>query len=92
VRVAEAVDAHSGFELPFSPYSLWPFRPSAADHDWHHSNNTGNYGSFFTWWDRGMGTDRIPAMGIAAKASKRQAGTSAGSGSSGSGGVSTKAV
>lgn len=59
LRVWEAVDGHSGYALPFSPWSFIPFRPSAADHDWHHSNNAGNFASFFQWWDHFQGTSRV---------------------------------
>ena len=52
VRLTEAVEGHSGYAFPWSPYGIWPGRPSAAEHDWHHSKNVGNFGSFFVWWAR----------------------------------------
>eukprot|EP00041_Stephanoeca_diplocostata_P002666 m.28962 g.28962 ORF g.28962 m.28962 type:complete len:302 (-) comp13662_c0_seq6:3371-4276(-) len=56
---SEAIDAHSGYELPFSPFgAFWPVRPSAEEHDWHHSKNAGNFGSWTTFWDDYMGTSR----------------------------------
>jgi len=46
-RVLETLDGHSGFELPWSMFRYLPFSASAQSHDYHHSNNIGNYGSFF---------------------------------------------
>ena len=43
VRVTDSNEAHSGYELPFSPYRLIPFSASASYHDYHHSHNVGNY-------------------------------------------------
>jgi len=31
---------------------------SSTYHNYHHSNNDGNYGSFFMFWDMVMGTNR----------------------------------
>ena len=57
VRMHETVDAHSGFDFPWSPwhYTGW-FHGGASRHDWHHSHQTGNYGGFF-FWDWLCGTD-----------------------------------
>lgn len=64
-RILETVDGHSGYELPWSPFRLIPFSGSAYHHDAHHSLNTGNYSSFFTWWDKLCGTE-IPHKAIEA--------------------------
>jgi sterol desaturase/sphingolipid hydroxylase (fatty acid hydroxylase superfamily) len=55
-RVCESSDAHMGYDLPLilSPFKLG--RPSNR-HFLHHSVNTGNYGAFFTVWDRLCGTE-----------------------------------
>jgi sterol desaturase/sphingolipid hydroxylase (fatty acid hydroxylase superfamily) len=37
IRTFESVDAHSGFEFPWSPFRLLPFSASATYHDYHHS-------------------------------------------------------
>ena len=63
VRVVESLDAHSGFDFPWVPHRLWPWAAAAAEHDAHHSMNTGNYGSFLTLWDTLMGT-AIPAAAV----------------------------
>eukprot|EP01094_Clydonella_sp_ATCC50884_P003996 TRINITY_DN13086_c0_g1_i1.p1 TRINITY_DN13086_c0_g1~~TRINITY_DN13086_c0_g1_i1.p1 ORF type:complete len:302 (-),score=76.77 TRINITY_DN13086_c0_g1_i1:167-1072(-) len=53
-RIFEAVEGHSGYDMP-SIHS-W-IHPHAVDfHDWHHSKNSGNYGGMLPW-DSWMGTD-----------------------------------
>ena len=47
LRVGETLDGHCGYDFSFSPYRLIPFSGSASYHDYHHSQNVGNYGSFF---------------------------------------------
>jgi sterol desaturase/sphingolipid hydroxylase (fatty acid hydroxylase superfamily) len=56
LRIWETVDAHSGYSFPFplSPFSLFGV---ADQHDYHHSQNKGCYGSFFGLWDWICGTD-----------------------------------
>eukprot|EP00300_Choanocystis_sp_HF-7_P042737 c9439_g1_i1.p1 GENE.c9439_g1_i1~~c9439_g1_i1.p1 ORF type:complete len:168 (+),score=23.14 c9439_g1_i1:446-949(+) len=58
VKIWQSIDAHSGFNLPFplSPWSCLPSMDSAPAHDLHHSQNTGNYGGYFVFWDWLMGT------------------------------------
>lgn len=62
-RIGETVTNHSGYEFPWSPYALLPFTGSAVAHDLHHSigggigKNSGNFGSFFCWWDKILGTE-----------------------------------
>jgi sterol desaturase/sphingolipid hydroxylase (fatty acid hydroxylase superfamily) len=43
--------------VPWSPFRIIPFPGSAEKHDFHHSQNMGNFASFFCWWDMLMGTD-----------------------------------
>ena len=57
IRVLEGIDGHCGYDFWFSPFRYFPFRPGANIHDYHHSHNVGNYGSFFTFWDHICGTD-----------------------------------
>ena len=42
-RIGEAIDAHSGYEIPWSPFRLMPFNVTATYHDFHHMYNVGNY-------------------------------------------------
>jgi len=52
-RYWESIEAHSGYYVPFSPWSL----EGASDrHDYHHSHNVGNFG-VFPFWDWLCGTD-----------------------------------
>lgn len=58
IRIGETLDGHCGYDFSFSPYRLIPFSGSAAYHDFHHSANVGNYGSFFSIWDTVFGTNK----------------------------------
>ena len=55
-RMGETMAHHSGYDFPWSMFTLLPFQGSAEEHDLHHSQNTGNYGSMFTVWDTLMRT------------------------------------
>jgi len=57
VRTFETTDGHCGYEFSWSPFRLLPLSGSAKYHDFHHSHNLGNYGSFFTLWDTLMSTN-----------------------------------
>lgn len=56
-RIGETVEGHCGYDFPWAPWTLFPFSGSSAFHDAHHSINTGNFASFFVWWDKLFGTD-----------------------------------
>eukprot|EP01060_Flectonema_neradi_P001715 TRINITY_DN11042_c1_g3_i1.p1 TRINITY_DN11042_c1_g3~~TRINITY_DN11042_c1_g3_i1.p1 ORF type:complete len:279 (+),score=42.77 TRINITY_DN11042_c1_g3_i1:63-839(+) len=59
MRVHQSIDAHSGLDLPF-PYSIWNVgicKTSSVRHAYHHSENVGNYGDWFPFWDYLCGTD-----------------------------------
>jgi methylsterol monooxygenase/4-alpha-methyl-delta7-sterol-4alpha-methyl oxidase len=58
VRTGETLDGHCGYEFSWSPYRLVPFSGSSEYHDWHHSENIGNYASFFRIWDTVFGTNK----------------------------------
>jgi len=55
IRIIETLDAHSGYDFPFSPWRL--IRGSSRFHDYHHSHNKGNYGLIPWTWDYLMGSD-----------------------------------
>jgi sterol desaturase/sphingolipid hydroxylase (fatty acid hydroxylase superfamily) len=58
IRVWETVDAHCGYNFPWSPFNKMPSWMGGADrHDFHHSKNMGNFG-LFAFWDKMMGTDQ----------------------------------
>lgn len=55
-RIGETLVHHSGYEIPFSVWKALPFAADSTVHDLHHSENTGNYGSFLIVWDTIFGT------------------------------------
>lgn len=58
--IARNVVGHSGYELfPATRQGrpLLPFLTTVTHHDLHHANAGWNYGLYFTWWDRLMGTE-----------------------------------
>jgi methylsterol monooxygenase/4-alpha-methyl-delta7-sterol-4alpha-methyl oxidase len=57
MRTLETVDGHCGYEFSWSPYRLLPLSGSSDYHNFHHSMNVGNYGSFFSFWDSMCGTN-----------------------------------
>eukprot|EP00042_Codosiga_hollandica_P024438 m.102833 g.102833 ORF g.102833 m.102833 type:complete len:269 (-) comp51551_c0_seq1:59-865(-) len=58
IRIWKTTDAHSGYELPFSPFNLeFSLINNSARHDYHHTANKGSYGSFLRVWDYVCGTD-----------------------------------
>lgn len=58
VRIFETVDAHCGYEFPWSPARLLPFSITTAHHEYHHRHNQGCYGSMFMILDSLYGTDK----------------------------------
>lgn len=56
LRLFQAVDAHSGYELPWSLHHFLPFWAGADHHDDHHRYFLGNYASSFRWWDALLAT------------------------------------
>jgi methylsterol monooxygenase len=58
LRVYQTVNAHSGYDLPILNPKYWlPWIHGGAEmHDHHHCHGKDNYGSFFTFWDRLVGT------------------------------------
>lgn len=50
-RSYESIEAHSGYEFPWSPFRVLPFSTSSQYHDWHHSKNVGNYSDYFYFLD-----------------------------------------
>ncbi len=56
IRVGESCDGHCGYEFSWSPYRLLFLSAGEDFHNYHHLFFKDNYGSFFTFWDRVMGT------------------------------------
>ena len=51
IRLMNTEETHSGIDVPWSPMRVLPFATSASFHNFHHSNNSGAYGSLFYLWD-----------------------------------------
>jgi methylsterol monooxygenase len=66
LRLFQAIDAHSGYEFPWSLHHVLPFWAGAEHHDVHHERFIGNYSSSFRWWDYVLDTEAGP------EASKRR--------------------
>jgi len=58
LRVFQTVEAHTGYDLPYSPTKIIPFWGGAIFHDYHHETFKGNYASTFTWCDWMFGTSK----------------------------------
>lgn len=59
-QIVRNVMGHAGVELyPVSgkPSRLFGWWNTTTHHDLHHQNGRSNYGLYFTWWDRWMGTE-----------------------------------
>lgn len=56
LRVFQTVEAHSGYDFPWSPRYYIPLWGGAKFHDMHHKVSNCNYASTFTIWDRVFGT------------------------------------
>lgn len=50
-KVFATNETHSGFEVPWSPTRILPLANGTSHHDFHHSNNVGNYGAYTCIWD-----------------------------------------
>lgn len=59
-RLLQAVDAHSGYEFPWSLHHFLPFWAGAEHHDAHHHYFIGNYASSFRWFDYFLDTESGP--------------------------------
>lgn len=59
-QIARNAIGHSGHELAWSGFTRSPLTgwlTTTTHHDLHHSQGRYNYGLYFTWWDRWMGTE-----------------------------------
>jgi methylsterol monooxygenase len=72
LRLFQAVDAHSGYDFPWSLHNIVPFWSGAEHHDFHHMAFTNNFSTSFRWWDRIFGTDdKYRAYRARVKAAKK---------------------
>ncbi|ODO07199.1 methylsterol monooxygenase [Cryptococcus wingfieldii CBS 7118] len=57
LRLWQAVDAHSGYDFPWSLRTFIPFWAGADHHDFHHAAFVNCFSTSFRWWDYSLGTD-----------------------------------
>ena len=65
-----AIVLHIGYNMPWYPFSVFPFGIDIDYHDFHHSSNVGNYGIFSSLWDTICGTNSHYNKFIASKEKK----------------------
>jgi sterol desaturase/sphingolipid hydroxylase (fatty acid hydroxylase superfamily) len=56
-RTAHTNEHHSGYQFPYSPFSIFPGSVEPYYHDFHHHKNTGNYAISLHFWDTYFGTN-----------------------------------
>ncbi|ERF76766.1 hypothetical protein EPUS_02305 [Endocarpon pusillum Z07020] len=71
LRLFQAIDAHSGYEFPWSLHHILPFWAGADHHDVHHEKFIGNYSSSFRWWDLACGTESGSAAAEKRRAARK---------------------
>ncbi|KAG9294692.1 hypothetical protein G9A89_008171 [Geosiphon pyriformis] len=57
LRLFQTIDAHSGYDFPWSLRHFLPFWAGAEHHDFHHMAFVNCYSTSFRWWDYLCGTD-----------------------------------
>jgi len=57
LRLFQAIDAHSGYQFPWSLNVFFPLWAGADHHDFHHQAFTNCYSTSFRHWDWMLGTD-----------------------------------
>eukprot|EP00455_Lapot_gusevi_P024991 TRINITY_DN2613_c0_g1_i2.p1 TRINITY_DN2613_c0_g1~~TRINITY_DN2613_c0_g1_i2.p1 ORF type:complete len:319 (-),score=39.64 TRINITY_DN2613_c0_g1_i2:19-975(-) len=58
IHTFHSVYDHAGYEMWYSPLQLIPLSGHVEAHIFHHTHNDGNFGLYWRFWDRLMGTDR----------------------------------
>jgi len=74
LRLFQAVDAHSGYDFPWSLQHFFPLWSGADHHDFHHMNFLGCYSTSFRIWDHVFGTDKSYKAYVAKKKAAKKAG------------------
>ena len=55
----DAYSGHCGYMWSWNPTQILPFCTNDEFHDFHHSQNCGNYGGHFRFLDTFFGTNKI---------------------------------
>ena len=58
LRLIETCDGHSGYDWSWGQLSWIPWKLDPDYHNFHHSQNVGNFGSMFSFWDNIMKTNK----------------------------------
>jgi sterol desaturase/sphingolipid hydroxylase (fatty acid hydroxylase superfamily) len=58
LKVVDTTEQHLGYDFPINPLRILPFTISNEFHDFHHTQNIGNFGGWFNYLDRFLNTDR----------------------------------
>ena len=58
-RMWDAYNGHCGYVFSWAPIQLLPFVTNDEFHDFHHTQNSGNYGSHFRFWDSLFNTNKV---------------------------------
>lgn len=58
LKVLDTTEQHLGYDFPINPLRILPFTISNEFHDFHHTQNIGNYGGWFNYLDRFLKTDK----------------------------------
>ncbi|KAF8063376.1 C4-methyl sterol oxidase [Lyophyllum atratum] len=57
LRLFQVIEAHSGYDFPWSLQHILPVWSGAEHHDFHHMAFANHLATSFRWWDRICGTD-----------------------------------
>lgn len=56
-KIYSTTEGHSGYQFPWSPTTLLPYKVNSDHHNFHHLRFKGNYGGHFNFWDWICGTN-----------------------------------
>ena len=62
IMIFKNASSHAGYEIMPRSWAKLPVLgalTTVTHHDMHHERGTGNYGFYFTWWDKWMGTEHV---------------------------------
>ena len=60
IMIFKNASSHAGYEIMPRSWAKLPvlgWLTTVTHHDMHHERGTGNYGFYFTWWDKWLGTE-----------------------------------
>jgi sterol desaturase/sphingolipid hydroxylase (fatty acid hydroxylase superfamily) len=75
-QIARNTIGHSGYEVfpaRRDGRPMFDFLTTTTHHDLHHATARSNYGLYFTWWDRWMGTEHADYYARFARAARSSA-------------------